>query len=103
MPAFDDLDLASDEDAKIATSNSNDSEASAWPLKTLGRAPPPGGELTDERRGLIQTLHRDSGEENFDVVLDGINVVSRVVNELRKSWKLGPRQWKWVGAVSVSS
>ena len=102
-PASDTLDLASDADANIAASNLKDSENAAQPPESVARAPSSSDESTDEGSGPIQILHRDLGEENFDFVLDGINVVSgEVVNGMRKGWKLEARQWKWV-QVGVSS
>ncbi|RPD57218.1 hypothetical protein L226DRAFT_536624 [Lentinus tigrinus ALCF2SS1-7] len=62
-------------------------------------------DYTDEAdgNGPIQILHRDLGEENFEFLPDGINVLSsEVVNGMRKGWKLEARQWKWV-QVGVTS
>ncbi|RDX51378.1 hypothetical protein OH76DRAFT_1401702 [Lentinus brumalis] len=53
--------------------------------------------------GPIRILHHDLGEENFEFVADGINVLSsEVVNGMRKGWKLEAQQWKWV-QVGVTS
>lgn len=60
-------------------------------------------ESTEDGTGPIQILHRDLGEENFEFLADGINVVStEVVNGMRKGWKLEAQQWKWV-QVGVTS
>ncbi|CDO69680.1 hypothetical protein BN946_scf184851.g68 [Trametes cinnabarina] len=90
--------VETDETSAAALVNGISDEPTRAPSKASDDA-----DTTDDGNGPIQILHRNLGEENFEFLQDGLNILSsEVSNGMRKGWKMEAQQWKWV-QVGVSS
>ncbi|OBZ73789.1 hypothetical protein A0H81_06424 [Grifola frondosa] len=97
------LPTPANEDKTAKTSAPSSDPSPTEPAEVEALPPPPStppqvnGVDADDSAGPIQILHRDLGEENFEFLEDGINILSsEVENGMRKGWSIEARQWKWV-------